>query len=173
MLAPDARAARAARGGLTMSAGTTSSTSEHAEFAESDGRRGRRRWPIVAVLLVVIAAVAAVVVSGVFDGGEGRSASSDKGAGTSLATVTRRTLSETTQFNGTFGYAGSYTVLGRRSGTVTWLPAVGRVIRQGQVLYRVDEAPVVLLYGPIPAYRALAEGASAAPVTGRDVAQRS
>jgi hypothetical protein len=40
------------------------------------------------------------------------------------------------------------------------------VIRQGQVLYRVDEAPVALLYGIVPAYRALAEGA-----TGRDVAQ--
>jgi putative peptidoglycan binding protein len=34
------------------------------------------------------------------------------------------------------------------------------------VLYRVDEAPVVLLYGAVPAYRALADGA-----TGSDVAQ--
>ena len=78
----------------------------------------------------------------------------------------RRTLSETTQFNGTLGYAGSYTVLGKSRGTVTWLPQPGQVIHQGQVLYRVDEVPVVLLYGAIPAYRALAEGA-----TGADVAQ--
>ena len=54
---------------------------------------------------------------------------------------------------------------------MTWLPKVGQVVRQGQVLYRVDEAPVVLLYGATPAYRALAEGATAADVTGADVAQ--
>jgi hypothetical protein len=40
------------------------------------------------------------------------------------------------------------------------------VIHQGQVLYRVDAVPVVLLYGATPAYRSLAEGA-----TGPDVAQ--
>ena len=44
------------------------------------------------------------------------------------------------------------------------------VIGKGQVLYRADQAPVVLLYGSIPAYRALAEGATAADC-GADVAQ--
>jgi hypothetical protein len=88
-----------------------------------------------------------------------------------LATVERRSLSEQTQFNGTLGYAGSYTVLGEARGRVTWLPRAGRVVRQGRVLYRVDQAPVVLLYGATPAYRALAEGATAADVTGADVAQ--
>jgi hypothetical protein len=83
-----------------------------------------------------------------------------------LATVQRRTLSQTTQFNGTLGYAGSYTVLGLARGTVTWLPKAGHVVLQGQVLYRVDDAPVVLLDGATPAYRDLAEGA-----TGADVAQ--
>jgi multidrug efflux pump subunit AcrA (membrane-fusion protein) len=87
-------------------------------------------------------------------------------APTSLATVSRRTLSETTPVSGTLGYAGGYTALGGLSGKVTALPAVGQVIRDGQVLYRVDDAPVVLLYGFTPAYRALAEGAS-----GKDVWQ--
>jgi hypothetical protein len=158
-----------------MSRGTTSPPSERAEFFESGGglpprRRRRRRWVIVAVVLVLLAA-GALVVGGVFDGDGGSSGSSDNGSATSLATVTRRSLSAQTQVNGTLGYAGSYTVLGRAHGTVTWLPAVGRVIRQGQVLYRVDGAPVVLLYGSTPAYRALAEGATAAEATGADVAQ--
>src|SRR5262249_11517798 len=56
-------------------------------------------------------------------------------------------------------------------GTATALPAVGDVIRQGQVLYRVDGRPVILLYGSTPAYRALAEGSSASDVTGADVRQ--
>jgi hypothetical protein len=41
------------------------------------------------------------------------------------------------------------------------------VVRQGQVLYRIDNAiPVVLLYGRVPAWRALAQG-----VRGADVVQ--
>jgi hypothetical protein len=144
---------------------------ERDEFVESGARRGRRRWVIVAVVLVLIAAGALVVIKGVFDGGGGSSGSSDDGSATSLATVARRSLSTQTQFNGTLGYAGSYTVLGQARGTVTWLPNAGAIIRDGQVLYRVDEAPVVLLYGSTPAYRALAEGAIAAEATGKDVAQ--
>jgi hypothetical protein len=120
----------------------------------------------VFVVLVLIAAGALGLVGGVFDGGGGSSSSGGNGSATALAMVRRRTLSQSTQFNGTLGYAGSYTVLGLARGTVTWLPRAGHVVRQGQVLYRVDEAPVVLLYGATPAYRALAEGA-----TGTDVAQ--
>ena len=67
----------------------------------------------------------------------------------------------------TLGYAGSYTVLGQGGGTLTWLPSAGRVIGQGQVLYRVGNgSPVVLLYGPVPDWRTLDEG-----LTGADVAQ--
>jgi hypothetical protein len=155
-----------------MTGGITPATSDPAQFVESGARRGRRRlpWVIVAVVLMLIAASAVLVVGGVFDGGGGRSGSGSNGFATSLATVTRRTLSTQTQFNGTLGYAGSYTVLGQVEGTVTSLPKVGQVVRQGQVLYRVDEAPVVLLYGATPAYRTLAE-ATAADATGQDVAQ--
>jgi hypothetical protein len=46
------------------------------------------------------------------------------------------------------------------------LPALGQVISQGQVLYRVSDSPVVLLYGSTPAYRTLSAGA-----TGADVAE--
>jgi hypothetical protein len=152
-----------------MSGRAPSATGEHAESAElGEGlppRRRRRLSVIVIVVLVSIVATAVTVVSGVFtDGGGNSNGSADNGSATSLATVQRRTLSETTQFNGTLGYAGSYPVLGRAPGTVTWLPKVGHVVRQGKVLYRVNGAPVVLLYGPTPAWRALAEGATAADV---------
>ena len=40
------------------------------------------------------------------------------------------------------------------------------MISQGQVLYRVDDSPVVLLYGSTPAYRTMSAG-----VAGADVAQ--
>lgn len=133
-------------------------------------RAGVIRWVMTSLALVLIAAGAVVVAKRAFDSGDGRGSGGNESA-TSLATVTRRSLSQTTQFNGTLGYAGSYTVLGRAPGTLTWLPDVGRVVRQGEVLFRVDGAPVVLLYGSTPAWRALAEGALASDVTGKDVAQ--
>jgi hypothetical protein len=154
-----------------MSGGTMPETSQRAQYVESGDRRGRRRWPIVAVALVLIAAGAVVVVRAVFDHGGGRNAAGEDGSATSVATVERRSLSTRTQFSGTLGYAGDYTVFAQSPGTVTWLPKVGRVIRDGQVLYRVDGAPVVLFYGSTPAYRPVPEGLTAADLTGRDVAQ--
>jgi hypothetical protein len=81
--------------------------------------------------------------------------------------VTRQDVTAQTPVNATLGYAGSYTVTGKGSGTLTWLPAQGQVIREGHVLYRVDNGvPVLLLYGSVPAWRSLAEG-----TTGDDVTQ--
>jgi hypothetical protein len=54
----------------------------------------------------------------------------------------------------------------RLDGSVTWLPAAGAVVQQGQTLYAVDGHPVALLYGATPAYRELAAG-----VSGDDVRQ--
>jgi len=48
----------------------------------------------------------------------------------------------------------------RLDGSVTWLPAPGTVVQQGQTLYRVAGRPVVLLDGAVPAYRELGPGAS-------------
>ncbi len=59
-----------------------------------------------------------------------------------------------------------YSVINQARGTYTKLPAVGQVISQGHVLYRVNDRPVVLLYGSTPAYRTLSAGA-----TGPDVAE--
>ncbi len=81
--------------------------------------------------------------------------------------VVRRDITATTPVAATLGYAGSYTVVGQGGGTLTRLPRPGQVIRQGQALYRTGNAsPVALLYGRVPAWRALGDG-----VTGADVAQ--
>ncbi|MGO9971481.1 MAG: hypothetical protein ACLP01_01355 [Solirubrobacteraceae bacterium] len=54
------------------------------------------------------------------------------------ATVQRRNLVETDTEAGTLSYADQQTVYNRLSGTITWLPAVGQVIKQGQALYKID-----------------------------------
>ena len=79
------------------------------------------------------------------------------------ATVQRRDLVETDTESGTLSYADPQTVYDRLSGTITWLPAIGQAISRGQVLFDVDNEPVILLYGSTPAYRQLSSSDSAGP----------
>jgi hypothetical protein len=137
--------------------------------------------------VVVAGGGAAVYVTKPFQGTPASSPSSNAGNGdaTGLQPVTTTSLSETTQADGTLGYAGNYTVVVPTSGssssgsgsqpqpspapsggTFTALPAVGAVVPQGQSAYSVSGLPVPLLYGPVPAYRTLSQG-----MTGTDVKQ--
>jgi hypothetical protein len=111
---------------------------------------------------VVVAAVGAAVAGIGPLGGSGPSGGSggDGHRSAALAPVSRQTLSERTQKNGTLGYAGSYSVVNQAPGVVTGLPAVGDVIDQGRILYWVSAAPVLLLRGSVPAYRTLSRGMS-------------
>ncbi len=85
---------------------------------------------------------------------------------TATAKVTRGDLVTTETISGTLGFAGSFSVTNRLSGTITALAAEGRTVRRGQTLYAVDGQPVVLMYGRTPAYRTLSVG-----VEGPDVRQ--
>jgi peptidoglycan hydrolase-like protein with peptidoglycan-binding domain len=88
-------------------------------------------------------------------------------AGLTTVPVVRTTVLQQDQVSGTLGYAGSWSVVNQLSGTVTAVPAVGTVLRTGQVAYEVDGAPVVLLAGARPAWRSFEPGMSDGP----DVAQ--
>lgn len=126
----------------------------------------RRGWPVASA--VVACAVAAVVLI-VDDGGSSESSVAEVAASASTATavVQRRDLVETDTADGTLDYADTRPVSGGLPGVVTWLPSIGRTVRSDGVLYEVDERPVVLLRGRVPAYRRLAAGVSA----GTDVKQ--
>jgi hypothetical protein len=139
--------------------------SRGAEPRRAQPHRRRLQTAVIAVVLVLLAAGAgAAWRAGAF----GSHGSSGTGQGTpppATQPVLREDVSSTTPVSATLGYAASYIVRGQ-GGALTWLPAVGQVIRQGQVLYRVDNgSPVVLLYGPVPAWRALDEGLTGADVT--------
>jgi hypothetical protein len=139
------------------------------ELSEVDAvprpRRRLRRW-IAALAVVLVAAGVGVVLTNPFGRNGAKVGVLDNGASTSLASVTRGSLSSQTVTNGTLGYAGSYSVVNEAAGAVTWLPGAGQVVRRGQVLYQVAGEPVVLFYGQTPAYRLLKYG-----MTGADVAQ--
>jgi putative peptidoglycan binding protein len=143
------------------------------------GRRGRRGWVAAGVVIVVAAAaVGAALASGAFRGSSSPAAGASSGYKTGTATVTRQSLTSQTEENATLGDAGTWTVAvpsssssasstssSSGSGTLTWLPQIGQVIHQGQQIYGVSGSPVVLLYGPVPAYRDLSEGLTGADVT--------
>ena len=154
----------------------------------SSHRPGRRRGVIaIGVVVALVAIAAGLWVTDPFAGPKATAPiASDP---TSLATVTRQSLSSQTQVNATLGYSGTYTVVvpsagaasqggssqgggggqqasGQAAGTFTALPAAGQVVVQGQPLYSVSLTPVALLYGATPVSRTLSEGLS-----GADVAQ--
>jgi peptidoglycan hydrolase-like protein with peptidoglycan-binding domain len=77
--------------------------------------------------------------------------------------VTPRTLTESATVEGTLGYGAKLDLYNRLAGTFTWLPTAGEVIGRGETLWRIDNRRVVLMYGPVPAYRALKEGVGDGP----------
>jgi hypothetical protein len=153
----------------TVTAGTEASRPQTAGLAaRHPAPRHRRRRVATGVSLVV--ALAAGGAAGAWHAGAFSSAALP-GGGRQRATATRPVVREniaaTTPVAATLGYAGGYSVRGQGSGTLTWLPSAGQVIGQGHVLYQTGNgSPVVLLYGRVPAWRALAQG-----VTGADVSQ--
>jgi multidrug efflux pump subunit AcrA (membrane-fusion protein) len=89
----------------------------------------------------------------------------------STATVEQGPLAAVVSLNGTLSYrarsdGSPYSVINQARGTYTKLPELGAKIGCGDVLYRVDDRPVLLMCGTVPAYRALQEGDA-----GRDVRQ--
>lgn len=158
----------------TMTSGVLSSSTEGDEADKPRAVKARRARLMTGLALAGLLAAAALGA-----GATELLTASRKAAGTTIdnaypistATVVRRALSSQTSVDATLGYGGNYDVINQAEGTITMLPTPGQVVRQGQVLYRVDQNPVVLLYGATPMYRSLAEGASASDVVGPDVAE--
>ncbi|MGI5236562.1 peptidoglycan-binding protein [Dactylosporangium sp. CA-139066] len=119
-------------------------------------RRGRAGRVVFGVAAVAAVGAAAAAGFGLPDRG------SDAGTHSTLppktAKVTRQTLVDTQNESGKLGHGDTRTLAGRGAGTLTEVPAAGATVQRGQAIYRVDNAPVVLLYGTLPSYRNLATG---------------
>jgi peptidoglycan hydrolase-like protein with peptidoglycan-binding domain len=86
------------------------------------------------------------------------------------AQVTRTTLVETRTAAGTLGFGDPAPIGATRSGTLTWIAPVGSTVERGEPLFKVDERPILALYGSVPLYRPLSVGAES-PAQGADVQQ--
>jgi multidrug efflux pump subunit AcrA (membrane-fusion protein) len=119
----------------------------------------RRRW-IVATTTAAVTVAAAVVVAMSF---ANKSSPATAEPPVTTAPVARGTLSSEVSLAGTLTFrarsdGSPYTAINQAEGVYTKVPEVGDKINCGDELYRVDDQPVVLLCGTIPAYRALHVG---------------
>jgi hypothetical protein len=82
------------------------------------------------------------------------------------AKVARTTLVDTKTVSGTLGYGEAVPVSAAQTGTLTWIAPVGSTVKRGEPLFKLDQRPVVALYGSLPLYRTLRAG-----IEGTDVKQ--
>ncbi len=129
---------------------------------QRDRRRRRRRLLAAGTLILVLAGVAVAVLLNTSSPSH-KATAGGVPAGETTTTVARRTLSESATVDGTLAYGASLELYDRLSGTYTWLPSVGAVVTRGGTLWRVNDLPVALMYGSVPAYRALKQGVGAGP----------
>jgi peptidoglycan hydrolase-like protein with peptidoglycan-binding domain len=125
----------------------------------------RNTW-VLAAVAVLIALTGGVVVT---SGAKETPAAQEPPANT--VQVERGELSAMVSLDGTLTYrarsdGSPYSVINQAGGTYTELPDDGDKVECGDMFYRVDDDPVLLMCGPIPAYRDLDEGD-----VGRDVRQ--
>ena len=103
----------------------------------------------------VIALISVLVVLILPEGGE----SSVNGNGElNFAEVVIMDLFQQNEYSGTIGSLDADPVTTQLGGTITAIPAAGETISQGEAIYAVDEHPVILLHGELPAFQDMAIG---------------
>lgn len=125
-----------------------------------------RRWAPAAAAFLVAATCGMVAVSGAE-----RPTATARAPAADTDKVERGKLSAVVSQAGTLTYrarsdGSPYPVINQARGVYTSLPDNGDKVDCGDVLYRVDAKPVLLLCGTVPAYRALREADA-----GQDVRQ--
>ncbi|MEV4641071.1 peptidoglycan-binding protein [Actinoplanes sp. NPDC049548] len=124
---------------------------------------GARRTAGAVAGVVAVGAVAAAITVFNLPTAEEKPDSA-AGAPAATADIVKTTLTDRENHDGTLGHGDTTTFSTRGGGTMTWLPSEGATVGRGKALYRLDNKPVTLLYGSLPAYRTLKSG-----VKGTDV----
>jgi hypothetical protein len=120
---------------------------------------------------VMIAGTAGVILGGVVvaivllaSGSAAKQSAANTASPPATAEVTRTTLVETKKVLGTLGYGDPLPVNATAPGTLTWIAPVGSTVKRGEPLFKVNEQPVVALYGSVPLYRTLRDGSEGVDV---------
>jgi len=119
----------------------------------------RRTWALGAAVVIA----AAAVTGGVIAVSSPTTVPAPTEPPATTATVERGKLSDMVSQYGILTFraradGSPYTVVNQARGIFTELPGEGDKVACGDVLYRVDQNPVLLLCGTVPAYRTLHRG---------------
>ncbi len=119
----------------------------------SQRRRMNRKW------LIGGGVVAAAAIGYVVFGGGGSSNQAEPVTGPiNTAEVVVADLVQEVSFDGTLGTVATDPIVAATNGVATAVASPGDTVAQGDILYRIDNEPVVLLYGDTPAYRDITLG---------------
>ena len=129
-------------------------------------KRNKTRAVAAAVVVAAAVTIGGVVVMS----GAEQAAPAAQEPPVNTATVERGKLSDMVFQYGILTYrarsdGSPYAVINRARGTYTGLPEDGNKVDCGDVLYRVDDEPVLLLCGSTPAYRSLSQGERGPDIT--------
>jgi peptidoglycan hydrolase-like protein with peptidoglycan-binding domain len=126
-------------------------------------RRSRRRLMVGLAAAVVVATVGSgvgiVATAGSGDRGDD-TAQTFRGATDEVVTGT---LESSTSTSGTLRFADARTIQAGRGGVVTEVPTPGAVVTLGGKLHAIDNVPVFLLRGAMPAWRDFQSGMDKGP----------
>jgi hypothetical protein len=110
-----------------------------------------KRWATAGIATALVAAGVFVMVSSLSDNDNdndnGAQAKSNLPADT--ADVTKQTLVDKETHDGSLTYTDTSKIKTKLNGTLTGLAATGSTVKRGQALYKIDDQPVVVLYGSL------------------------
>ncbi|GEA87207.1 efflux RND transporter periplasmic adaptor subunit [Cellulomonas cellasea] len=123
-----------------------------------------RRRTRIALALVAVAALGGTATGlAVASGTDGRDDAAPETVTTGSHTVTRQDLVDAVTVPGVLDFGEPQPTSSGIGGVLTGLPAIGTVVDRGGSLFRVDDTPVVLLLGTLPAWRAFDVSMSEGP----------
>ena len=106
--------------------------------------------------LYILIAVATLAYGGYYFGTQNtETATSNKTLELTTVSIQKGDLEKKEEYNGTLRQTDSKVLNSPMSGVVTYVPKEGTVISFGQVLFAIDNKPVILLEGTTPFYRTL------------------
>ena len=106
--------------------------------------------------LLTLIALAALGFGGYYFGTQNTDiSSSNKTLELTTVAIQKGDLAKKEEYNGTLRQTNSRVLNSPMSGVVTFIPKEGTIINFGEVLFAVDNKPVILIEGETPFYRTL------------------
>src|SRR5262249_48639599 len=125
------------------------------QTARGESSEMRRRLTMTGAALVILSGIGIGVAQAL---GSVGTTSNSGNLPPATTKVVKTTLMETKRVPGTLDYGDPVPIKAAGPGTLTWIAPVGSTVKRGGTLFKVDEQPIVALYGSVQLYRSLSVG---------------